>query len=160
MCDLNSIVIETLSFCEQRFKNDGMPLLFVPSESLIVLCRPTQISEVVLNLLNNSFDAIEDLDEKWVEIKLERFGKQCAVRVTDSGRGIDPSVAHKMMQPFFTTKEVGKGTGLGLSISQGIMQSQGGSLSYDTSRGRTSFLMTFPLFSEQRPDPKTSEARS
>jgi len=67
------------------------------------------------------------------------------IELIDSGKGIPPQVAEKLMQPFFTTKEVGKGTGLGLSISLGILQSHGGSLQYDSRSLNTKFIIKLPV---------------
>ncbi len=67
-----------------------------------------------------------------------------SVRITDSGLGIKPDIAEKMMQPFFTTKEIGKGTGLGLSISKSIAEDHKGRLYYDASAANTSFVLELP----------------
>ncbi len=53
-----------------------------------------------------------------------------------------------MMQPFYTTKEVGKGAGLGLSISKGIVEAHGGKLSYSDITGNTQFIIELPIYSE------------
>ena len=63
----------------------------------------------------------------------------------DSGKGIGPNVATKMMQPFYTTKEVGKGTGLGLSISKRIVEEHHGLLTYDKSSSNTRFVLQLPI---------------
>ena len=65
--------------------------------------------------------------------------------VEDSGPGIPKELEAKILEPFFTTKEVGKGTGLGLSISIGIIQSHGGTLSYVPNCANTTFRVTIPL---------------
>ncbi|MBK8204245.1 MAG: GHKL domain-containing protein [Bdellovibrionales bacterium] len=101
--------------------------------------------QVLLNLLNNSFDAVAALPETWVDLKVETIGDNLRMIVTDSGKGILPSIAEKIMDPFFTTKEVGKGTGLGLSISRGIVLSHGGSLIYDSTHPNTRFIIEIPL---------------
>lgn len=90
---------------------------------LKIECQPTQISQVIINLLNNAFDAVSMLPEKWVHVDVIPHGNErLKIIVTDSGQGIPDAISEKMMEPFFTTKPVGKGTGLGLSISQGIAQ--------------------------------------
>lgn|GEM_PF-1313382 len=113
-----------------------------------VNCRPSQIGQILLNLLNNSFDAISDDDEQWVSLDVQQVGSLCEISVTDSGKGIPPDIAAKIMEPFFTTKDVGKGTGLGLSISIGIARAHGGDLRYDPSSPNTRFVLTLPLQAE------------
>lgn len=76
--------------------------------------------------------------------KLASLGEKVRITVMDSGNGIPESIANKLMQPFFTTKEVGKGTGLGLSISKGIIESHGGKFELDRNASHTSFVIEIP----------------
>jgi signal transduction histidine kinase len=103
-----------------------------------------QISQVILNLLNNAFDAIQDATDKWIKIQTYIEHGQVQIRVTDCGHGISNEVAKKIMQPFFTTKPIGKGTGLGLSISKGIVEAHQGKLTIDTESKNTCFVITLP----------------
>ena len=108
----------------------------------------TQISQVLLNLLNNAHDAIKELGEnpKWIQIDVHKKDeKYIQLSVTDCGHGIPKQHLNKIMQPFFTTKEVGKGTGLGLSISSEIIKNHGGSLTYDAQSKHTRFVIELPM---------------
>jgi PAS domain S-box-containing protein len=145
VCDLSEIVSDTLSLCGERFKVHGVELRVTPDIDTKVRCRPTQISQVLLNLLNNAFDAVRDLSEKWVDLSIVVAGQKVQVRVTDSGAGIDPEVAAKMMEPFFTTKKVGQGTGLGLSISKGIIEGHQGRLFCEPSSKNTRMVIELPI---------------
>lgn len=143
---VKSILDDTLYLCTERFRHNGIMLKTAPCpEDLYIECRGTEISQVILNLLNNSCDAIMDLPEKWIEIKIVKKNRILEIRITDSGGGIQPDVQEKIMQPFFTTKPVGKGTGLGLSISKGIIESHRGSLSIDETSMNTCFVITLPI---------------
>jgi signal transduction histidine kinase len=146
--ELKSVAVlleETLSFCSERFKGNGVKLIVDSVEpELTMECQPPQISQVILNLLNNSFDAVQVLPEKWVRLEVRDLGASIEISVTDSGSGIPEAIRAKILQPFFTTKEVGKGTGLGLSISAGIMKSQGGRLSLDEASAHTRFVIVMP----------------
>jgi signal transduction histidine kinase len=142
---LQAILRETISLCGEKMRNHGIDLRVTEGEEIFVSCRATEISQVILNLLNNSFDAIEGLGEKWIDIRLEKSGGRVRVRVTDSGHGIPPEIMGKLMQPFFTTKEVGKGTGLGLSIAKGIAEAHQGSLYVDTAEAHTCFVLELPV---------------
>jgi signal transduction histidine kinase/putative methionine-R-sulfoxide reductase with GAF domain len=142
---VKTLIEDTLSFCSSRFKNHDVTLSVTPvSEDLTIECRGPQISQVILNLLLNAFDAVESLAEKWVSIEVEESGDAVKIRITDSGLGIPEAIKGKILEPFFTTKEVGKGTGLGLSISSGIMKSHQGSLSLDDRSKNTCFVIEIP----------------
>jgi C4-dicarboxylate-specific signal transduction histidine kinase len=97
-----------------------------------------------LNLLNNSFDATQSLTDRWIKVKAWEEPNQISISVTDSGHGIPEGIREKILEPFFTTKEVGKGTGLGLSISLGIIKSHGGTLEIDGNAENTRFLIHLP----------------
>lgn len=144
VASLQSIVRETISLCGEKMKNHGVELRLHENAEIFIPCRPTEISQVILNLLNNSFDAVEPLAEKWIDLSVEKKGNSASIRITDSGRGIPPEVLAKLMQPFFTTKEAGKGTGLGLSIAKGIAEAHGGRLYVDTASPHTCFVLELP----------------
>jgi signal transduction histidine kinase len=111
---------------------------------LTIECRPTEISQILLNLLNNAFDAVFSLSEKWVELQVEELPDEIRIQVTDSGSGISKGIREKLMQPFFTTKEPGKGTGLGLSISNRIALKHHGKIYLDESCKNTRFVLVLP----------------
>lgn len=138
---VKTIVEDTLAFCHARFRSHGVHLDLDLSKDVKILCRPTQISQVLLNLLNNAFDAVCNGSEKWVRIEVQESGDQVHISVIDSGHGIPDDLKIKIMQPFFTTKEVGKGTGLGLSISKGILDSHHGVLELNDKHVNTCFVM-------------------
>ena len=142
---VQEILEETLPFCMERLKQNSVELRMAPVDtSLRIDCRPTEISQVILNLLNNAVDAVQPLSEKWVELQVRNAGKDVEISVTDSGRGVPEKIRDKMGQPFFTTKQVGQGTGLGLSISKGIVEAHGGHLNLDAECEHTKFVVTLP----------------
>jgi len=98
----------------------------------------------VTNLIGNAIDAIGNTQDPWIAIKSAVTNEGIEISVTDSGKGIDASIAAKIMDPFFTTKEVGKGTGLGLSICVGILKDHGGDLVLNRNCANTQFKMIFP----------------
>lgn len=141
---VETVVNDTLSFCSERFKNHEIELRVSIEPQLKMSCRPSQISQVVLNLLNNAKDAIADHSEKWISLDVTEDDEFVRISVTDSGLGIPKEIAEKIMEPFYTTKEQGKGTGLGLSISQGIVSEHFGTLYYDADSKNTRFVMLIP----------------
>jgi len=93
-------------------------------------------------MLGNAYDAVEDLDERWVKIELTESDDFFTLAITDSGHGISEEVRKRIFNPFFTTKITGKGTGLGLSISKTIIEKHGGSLEIDRGCQNTCFIIT------------------
>jgi PAS domain S-box-containing protein len=144
--EVQTLISDTLGLCEARLKKQGIKVEIAPvPKDLVVRCRPIQIVQVILNLLNNAFDAVASVDIKWVKIQTGRRGNNVCIHVLDSGLGVPEELRAKLMQPFFTTKEFNRGTGLGLSISKGIMDSHGGTLHFDTSREHTCFSVELPV---------------
>jgi|GEM_PF-6243786 len=140
---LGDIVHQTLDLCRERFASQSVQLTVSGDLDASIDCRASEISQVLLNLLNNSFDAIQGKDVKWITIAVEKDLTHTRLLVTDCGTGIDGKTLSKIMEPFFTTKEVGKGTGLGLSISTGIMSAHDGQLRYNKMSPHTQFIMEF-----------------
>lgn len=142
---VKEVVEETLLFCEERLKQKGIDLSFDLHDCIFANCKSIHLSQALLNLLNNSYDAIHSTPNSWIKIALTTDEKFFYLSITDSGTGISEDVAERMMNPFYTTKEVGKGTGLGLSISKGLIESHGGELLYDKECPNTRFIIKMPL---------------
>lgn len=142
--NITQIVEDTLELCLDKFKGHKVSLSTDYPSDLELFCQPTQVSQVLLNLLSNALDAAVDTTEKWVHLAVSTEEDFIKITVTDSGRGISPEVQAKIMDPFFTTKEIGKGTGLGLSISQGIIALHKGELYYDRQCENTTFVILLP----------------
>lgn len=145
LASVEEIISDTISLCFEKFKYNNIILENKTSIDYKVLCIPTQLSQVILNILNNAHDAILENDNKWVSIELEQKNQKIKLRIIDSGKGIDATIISKLMEPFFSTKEVGKGTGLGLSISKGIIESFAGELYYELYKNNTSFVIELPV---------------
>jgi signal transduction histidine kinase len=145
--NVNEIINNTKALCEERFNSSNIELkLPTPSPDLMFIGNEAQIVQVLMNLLNNSIDAVQSLPERWVRIDVTEDDSSLKFEVTDSGLGIPESVSHKIMQPFFTTKELGKGTGLGLSISFGIIKAHNGELYLNNKCKNTQFVIKLSKF--------------
>ena len=104
---------------------------------------PQDIGRVILNLINNSFYAVNEKKrqkgdgyEPTVSVSTKKIGDKIEVSVEDNGNGISPKILDKIFQPFFTTKPTGQGTGLGLSLAYDIVKAHGGELKVDTREGQ------------------------
>lgn len=100
---------------------------------------PSQLQQVLINLLNNAIDATvskhgSEGGEIIIEARPEDNGK-VMISVRDNGCGISPENLEKVFSPFFTTKPVGKGTGLGLSVCYGIIENMGGVMGVSSEMG-------------------------
>jgi C4-dicarboxylate-specific signal transduction histidine kinase len=143
--EISSIVQETLELCKTRIAHRGIRLDVQLKAQYHSWGRPVQISQVLLNLLNNATDAIENTEDAWIRIDVRKKDEFWVISVTDSGNGIPKDIVEKMMSPFFTTKPPGKGTGLGLSISGSILKNHGGEFWYDTQSPNTTFCFSLPV---------------
>ncbi len=110
-----------------------------------ILTDGHQFQQVILNMVNNSIDAIGENPGR-ITIATSCDGGALSVKVADTGKGMTAEQLDKVFLPFFTTKEVGKGTGLGLSVSYGIIKSLGGEIEVESEVGRgTIFTVTLPM---------------
>ncbi len=117
-----------------------------------ILANEIQISQLLLNLIINSFHAMEGIDgvlsiDTWFD------QESIHIRLTDNGKGIDPDALPHIFEPFFTTKEAGKGTGLGLAIVAQVIEDHHGNIRVCSTPGNgTSFTVTLPRLSGQKAD--------
>lgn len=142
---LRQLVGETIDFARVRLEAADITITTVIDKDGPFLGKSIQLSQVLLNLINNAIDATDGQPNRWIHVMARIVDNHAVIAVTDSGPRIPKLIADKMMQPFFTTKAPGKGTGLGLNISQGIMASMEGRLYYDAQAAQTRFVMEFPL---------------
>jgi signal transduction histidine kinase len=151
---VQKILADAQALSQARFAARGVSLVVrdCPAEWRLD-CRPSQVSQILLNLLSNSFDAVVDGAERWVRLECCDAGGMFHFVVTDSGPGIPEEVRTKIMNPFFTTKPPGVGVGLGLSISAHIAVSHGGSLRLDDTTPNTRFILELP---KQQIQPKVA----
>ncbi len=104
------------------------------------------IQQVFLNLIGNAIDALDQNEEKVIQVEGQMNDGFMEVSIIDNGSGIPADTLKKIFDPFYTTKTVGKGTGLGLSISHSICKQHGGSLECDTEVGiGTKFKLKLPI---------------
>ena len=122
--------------------------LEVPSVCPRIRIDPTQLEQVVLNLVINARDAMPSGGRIRVALP-ERTAASAGsleLTVSDTGEGMPPEVQARIFEPFFTTKASGKGTGLGLATVHGIVHQAGGTITVDSAIGvGTTFRVHFPL---------------
>ena len=157
MVVLPDLIEDVLALCREKFRGRGIDLRVNGLEEFKALpleLLKIQISQVILNLLNNSFDAIqsEDITDMWIELQVIHHSEddEVSIIVTDSGSGISKEIADKIFNPFFTTKDIGKGTGLGLSLSNAIIKRHKGQFYINHENSNTQFVIKIPRFQNSR----------
>ena len=110
-----------------------------------VECLPSQLNQVVMNLVVNAAHAMGG-ERGRIVVRTGTEGEEAWIEVEDNGSGIPADVLPRIFDPFFTTKPIGKGTGLGLSLSYGIVQKHNGRITVDSEVGRGSrFRVSLPV---------------
>lgn len=113
-----------------------------------VFCIPSQINQVLLNLLVNAGQSIESKGKITIQTRVE--DDEVWVEISDTGKGIPAQNIKRIFEPFFTTKPVGLGTGLGLSLSYSIVQKHHGRIEVESEVGQgTTMRLCLPINSKQ-----------
>ena len=141
--DLGELVRRSVAFIKGKRPADVEVEVSAPPDSIVVRADRDQIGQVVSNLLNNAYDAVDGHGH--LAVSLTVSDQWATIRVSDDGPGMPPEVRAHLFEPFFTTKPEGKGTGLGLAICHGIVGSHGGTITVDTQPGHgTTFEVRLP----------------
>jgi signal transduction histidine kinase len=152
--DINALADEylRLSYHGMRAKDKSFNADFVtdfdpnlPKVNVV----PQDIGRVLLNIINNAFQAVGSRHalnlQPTVTVSTKNLGDRIQISVSDNGPGIPDAIKEKIFQPFFTTKPTGSGTGLGLSLSYDIVKAHGGELKVESVEGKGStFIILLP----------------
>lgn len=148
--EVKDILKSTLVLCSERFKDHGIEVQCEEiDDELTYDCKKQELSQVILSLLNNSFDSLLKVkgDERsLISIGVNKKEKDLVISVSDNGVGVVNT--EKVFVPFYSTKSVGTGVGLGLSLSQNIANSYGGRIDVQSDTSQTTFSLILPI--EQR----------
>ena len=145
--NISDMFADVINLYTERVKYLNVKLEITGEEKLNLLevyCNRAQISQVLISLMNNSFEAITEIETRWLKINVDFFNEEVEISIKDSGKGITPIVLKNMFEPFYTTKPLGKGTGLGLAISKTTMNRHNGVLEYDKKSKNTCFIIKLP----------------
>jgi two-component system NtrC family sensor kinase len=142
---LNDMVDEVIGLTSQKTRYANVHIATELEPDLPpIQASPTEIQQVLLNLVNNAIDAIEQPGGT-VTVMTRTEGDAVILEVRDTGKGIPEANLGRIFDPFFTTKPVGQGTGLGLSICYGIVEKAGGSMTVESEIEKgTTFTASFP----------------
>jgi len=155
--DLNAVIESTRAMLRRLIGEDIALEATLDPGVMRVMADPSQVDQLILNLAVNARDAMPQggrLSIETANVTLRESpgrspeilpGPYVAIRVVDTGCGMDAGTMAHIFEPFFTTKEVGKGTGLGLSTVFGIVKQCGGHISVESAPGRgTAFQILLP----------------
>jgi len=149
---LKTLIESALDILSNRIRNQGIRLdLELDQPDKILTCRPTELFQIMVNLLSNAHDAVQSLDDRWIKIRSFSQENSIQLQILDSGSGVSPEIAQKLFTPFFTTKQVGVGTGLGLTISHSLALRNGAKLSYEAENKNTCFVLNLPIKGPEAP---------
>jgi len=164
-----NLSIESIQKMLQRIIGENIKLVFFPEEDLWnVYVDPSQLDQIVMNLVTNSRDAIDgvgtitiktfnmDVHRKSSDRPVDlNSGEYAVLSIADTGRGMQAEVLKRAFEPFYTTKPKGKGTGLGLSTVYGIVKQNNGSIDVASDPGvGTRFRIFLPRHHGELEKPK------
>ena len=144
--DMNVLVQDALQLLRRQLAHEGVDLAeFLDPHLPLVPVQSTQIQQIVLNLVQNSRDAVL-ARAKAGRIEVHTYfvdGRVC-LSIRDDGPGVPRKLREKIFEPFFTTKKKGKGAGLGLTVCRTIATSHGGDLRIDDVDQGSCFVLELP----------------
>ncbi len=146
------LIEQAQALVQERFRTHGIALTCEMEPHLApIMCREVQVGQIVFNLLNNAFDAIDGApgSERWVRLDVRQRLGEILIEVIDGGPGVSDEHKPYLMQPFFTTKAVGAGMGVGLSLSRAIARDHKGDLVLASSEGHTCFRLMIPAATKE-----------
>jgi PAS domain S-box-containing protein len=167
--DLCQLILGMERLLRDLLREDVQLKLNLDMEEVIVRADPSQIEQVIMNLVVNARDAMPKggfvslgVSKQAVDAEFCSTDRACApgayavIAVSDTGIGMQPEVRKRLFEPFFTTKSVGKGTGLGLSTVLGIVEQHRGTLTVYSEVGRGSTFKVFLPLEKGSAPPLTS----
>ena len=144
---LEKIIEEAIEQTKQRLESQRINFIYQNNnKDLYVEAVPALLTQVFTNVLNNSADAVEEVEYPEISLRVIPKDKIIRIEIEDNGCGIPEEIKDRILEPFFTTKEVGKGTGLGLSLSKSIADIHGATLELETHSKKTKFIITMKKY--------------
>jgi signal transduction histidine kinase len=161
--NLRSVVIEACELLSALIPSTIELKQKITAEDCIALADRNQISQLIINLGNNAYQAIGN-QSGIITVCLERIiiyrqssqenprlheGRYVKLTVQDTGHGISQAELARVFEPFYTTRAVGNGTGLGLSVVHGIVMSHHGDITVESGPGKgTVFKVYLPEYEQ------------
>lgn len=143
--DINNVIEMTMGLSRSFLKQHKVRFILKLDKNLPkIMASPQQMSQVILNLVNNAAEAMAQTKGGKITIQTEILGPDIIIRVTDTGPGISKQELNRIFDPFYTRKKT-MGMGVGLSICHGIIEELNGAITADNAPDAGSvFTITLP----------------
>lgn len=171
--DLIQVIDDALKFMRSSLPSNIIIGKHLPETETVIRADPAHIHQLVINICTNALQAMEgsggvidisvrtdflpnDFSNKHPKLK---SGYYAVIEISDSGPGIDPTIIHRIFDPYFTTKAFGKGSGMGLAVVHGIAKNHGGVVTAESPPGKGAvFTIHLPMLDDKGlPESKASE---
>lgn len=149
--NLKEIISDVLAFHkkEAEYRNINVNV-DIPEENIEIESDRGKLQQILLNLVNNAFQAMDNGCRLNILAKREDYDR-VAISISDNGCGMPEEALPKIFEPFFTTKEWGRGTGLGLTITSGLIKKLHGDISVKSVQNEgTTFTITLPVHNQEK----------
>ncbi len=150
--NINEIINNAISFSKDRLRRFKVEISFENPEYYDIKCNKNLIEQIFINLINNSIDAINEIEDniiRIIDIKLVQNNNDINILFRDSGIGMNKEIKDNIFVPFYTTKDPGKGTGLGMSLAQTFILDNNGTIEVESEQGKyTLFTISFPIYED------------
>ena len=149
----NAAVLNTVRLVEVTSKKSGTAVETDLMPDLPMIHANMQnLEQIVLNLIINALESIDHPNGRVrITTRFLEETQSISIAVTDNGRGINPSVAEKIFDPFVTDRQASGGTGLGLSVTYNLVKAHQGDITFQTRRGQgTTFTVVLPTASRRK----------
>jgi len=133
--DINAVIRQVINLITYSIKSDHRATIIQQLNSDLprAMINEDELKQVMINLINNSIQAIEESGEIHIKSCYRPNDRMIEIVVEDNGIGIPREIMQRIFDPFFTTKKNGEGTGLGLSVVYGIIKKHNGHITIDSS---------------------------
>ncbi len=150
---VKNIITSTVELFSERMQHNGIVCSITSEEDIKIWGYPNQLSQVVLNFLNNSVDALLENreSERRIGILISEEENKTIIEVNDNGGGIPEEMMEKIFEPYYSTKDEKNGTGIGLYMSQMIIEKNfGGTIHVSNKNGGACMKIIIPMGGENK----------
>lgn len=142
--NLNEGIESTLRLVQSELKH-GIDVVLDLKELPKIYCNPSEINQVILNIVVNASHALKDRPNPTIKISTNADDKNVLITIEDNGIGMSAETLNNIFVPFYTTKPIGQGTGMGMAIAHKIISEHHGSIdvSSEINKG-TCFSISLP----------------